>query len=93
MKIQNIEKEFDKMKDGDARRAAELAYVIAKIAKNNGDIKKATQFGKESVKIFDELNVQTLEECTAKYVTVNGIALPDIIHSDVIRNRLKPIEV
>jgi len=93
MEIQNIEQEFDKMKNEDARKAAELAYVIAKIAKNNGDTEKAAQFGKESIRLFDELDVQTQEECAAKYVTVNGIALPDLIHADVVRDRLKPIEV
>ena len=93
MQIANIEQEFGKMKTEDPRKAAELAYVIAKTAKDAGDTEKAAQFGKESVALFDELNVQTQEECAARYVTVNGIALPDLIHSDVVRDRLKPIEV
>lgn len=93
MQIDNIEQEFGKMKTEDPRKAAELAYVIAKAAKDSGDTEKATKFGKESIAIFDKLNVQTQEECAAKHVTVNGIALPDLIHSDVVHDRLKPIEV
>jgi len=93
MQIANIEQEFGKMKIEDPRKAAELAYVIAKTAKDAGDNKRAAQFGKKSIALFDILNVQTQEECAAKYVTVNGIALPDLIHSDVVRDRLKPVEV
>jgi len=93
MNIQNIEQEFSRMKIENPRKAAELAYVIAKTAKNDGDAEKATQFEKESIMLFNELNVQAYEDCVAKYVTVNGIALPDLIHADVVRDRLKPIEV
>ncbi len=93
MQIENIEQEFGKMKTEDPRKAAELAYVIAKAAKDTGDNEKAARYGKESIALFNALNVQTMEECAAKYITVNDIALPDLIHSDVVRDRLKPIEV
>ena len=91
MKIENIEKEYEKLREDDPRSAAEIAYVIAKTAKDDGDNEKAIKFGKESIRIFDELDVQTMEQCAAKYVTVNGIALPELIHSDVVRDRLRPL--
>ena len=93
LQIDNIETVFAQKKIEDPRDAAELAYVIAMTAKNAGDNEKAIQYGKESVELFDRLNVQTLEECAAKYVVVNGIAMPELIHTDVVRDRLKPLHV
>ena len=92
-KITDIENIFEDMRISDPRRAAELAYIVAMTAKANGDNDKAIKFGKMSVKIFDELNVQTMEECAARYTVVNGIALPDLIHSDVVRDRLSPLKL
>ena len=91
MQIENIEQEFKKIKMQEPRRAAELAYVIAAIAKKEGNIDKALTYGKESVSLFDGLKIETQEECAAMFVTVNGIALPDLIHSDVVKDRLRPL--
>lgn len=91
MEINNIEQEFEQMKSADPRKAAELAYVIAMLAKKSGDTEKAKAYATESIQLFDTLSTNTLEECAAQYVTVNNIAIPDIIHSDVVRDRLLPI--
>lgn len=93
LNIPNIEDVYEKMKVSDPRKAAEIAYVIAMKAKAEGDNDKAAKFGRESVRIFDELNVQTMEECASYYTVVNGISLPDLIHSDVVKNRLLPLEL
>lgn len=75
------------------RDAAELAYVIAMSAKSAGDDEKAIEYGKESIRIFDKLNVQTMLECATRYVVVNGIGMPEFIHADVVRNRLAPLQL
>lgn len=93
MEIKNIEQEFQNFKSTDPRKAAELAYVIAMIAKKDGGNKKAAEYGKESVGILNELNVQSYEDCATQYATVNGIALPELIHADVVRDRLSTIKL
>ena len=93
LNILNIEDVYEKMKMSDPRKAAEIAYVIAMKAKAEDKSDKATKFGRESVRLFDELNVQTMEECAAFYTVINGISLPDLIHSDVVKNRLLPLEL
>jgi hypothetical protein len=93
LQIDNIETVFAQKKNEDPRDAAELAYVIAMSAKNSGDNKKAIQYGRESIRLLDQVNVQTTEECATKYVVVNGIAMPELIHSDVVRDRLRPLQV
>ena len=93
MEIKNIEQEFKNLKSASPRKAAELAYVIAMIAKKNGDNEKAIKYGRESIDIFNKLNVQSYEDCASQYVTVNNISLPELIHADVVKNRLLPIKL
>lgn len=93
MQIDNIENVFTQKKVDNPREAAELAYVIAMSAKATGNNDKAIQYGKESVELFDQLNVQTLEECATKFVVVNGVAMPELIHADVVRDRLSPLQI
>ena len=91
--ILDLEGYYKKVKKSNPRKAAELAYAIAMLAKKDGKNKKAAKYGKESILLFDSLNVQTIDECTSRYVTINGISLPDYIHSDVVRDRLLPIRL
>jgi hypothetical protein len=93
MQLENPENKFEKIKKTEPRNAAEIAYVIAMIAKNKGDSKKAIRYGKESIQLFDQLDPKTLDECAAVNTVINGIALPDLIHSDVVRDRLSPLEI
>lgn len=93
MQNENLEKKFEDLKESEPRNAAEIAYVIAVIAMRNKDNKKATKYGKESIRLFDSLNPQTLEECAAVNTVINNVALPELIHSDVVRDRLKPLQL
>ncbi len=79
------------MKDKNPKKAAEIAYVIAKNAKNNGNSYKATEFGKECIRLLDIVNPQTMEECAPLLTVVNGIALPEFLHQDVVKDRLSPL--
>lgn len=88
-----LEKEFDDMKDVDPRMAAEVAYVLAKLHLDDGDIERATHFGQESIQLFDGCKMETVKDCAAHYTVLEGVALPDIIHQDVVRNRLSDLEL
>lgn len=91
MKMRQIEKRFYRMEYKDPKKAAEIAYVIAKNAKNNGNNPKATEFGKECIRLLDIVNPQTMDECAPIFTVVNGIALPEFLHQDVVRDRLSPL--
>lgn len=92
-KIDNIEAVFEGMVTNEPRKAAELAYVIAITAKVAGNNDKAREYGKKAIELFDQLNVQSQDDCAAIYVVINDIALPDLIHQDVVRNSLSPLEI
>ena len=81
------------MKDVDPRKAAEVAYVLAKLHLDDGNVEKATHFGQESIRLFDGCEMETLKNCAAHYTVLEGIALPEIIHQDVVRDRLKVLKL
>lgn len=75
------------------RKAAEVAYVLARLAFQRGDQEKALVYGRESIALFDKCEMDTIEDCAARFVTLGGITLPSLIHQDVVRDRLKPLEI
>ncbi|MBU4332247.1 RdgB/HAM1 family non-canonical purine NTP pyrophosphatase [Patescibacteria group bacterium] len=91
MSLDDLEKLFKEIKQSDKRRAAEVAYVLAKIYLDKKNIEEATNYGKQSIYLFDQCDMQTMKDCASKYTILGGIVLPDLIHQDVARNRLAPL--
>lgn len=91
MRLRQIEKRFQKMKDKNPKKAAELAYVIAMNAKHVRNEQKAIEFGKECLRLLDIVNPQTMDECAPILTLINGVALPEFLHQDVVRDRLSPL--
>ena len=73
------------------RESAEVAFVLAVIARQRGDVAEARRYAEESIQLFEGLSVESLEDCAACYTTIEGIAVPDLIHADVVRDRFKNI--
>lgn len=86
--LDDLKKLFEEIKQSDQRKAAEVAYVLARIYLDKKDIEKAAHYGKQSIDLFDQCSIKTLEDCAARHTILGGIALPDLIHQDVVRNRL-----
>ena len=93
MTTQNLEKKFLELKETEPRKAAEVAYALARLYLNESKNEKAIFYGRESIRLFDDCKTDTMEDCAARYVTLEGIALPSIIHQDVVRDRLKPLKL
>lgn len=87
----DIEGTYKRLKATDPRRAAEVAYVIAVISKRQDNLARAKQFAKESIQLFENLNIQTLEETAARYIELNDVLLPSYIHENVVRDRFKDL--
>ncbi|NTU66984.1 MAG: hypothetical protein HGB08_03610 [Candidatus Moranbacteria bacterium] len=89
--IDDIESAYENALVTDPRDAAELAYVIAMQSMNSGDTGKAEAYAQKCLELFERLDPQTIEECAARNVVVNGIALPDLIHADLVRERFEKL--
>ena len=87
---QALERKFEELKEGDRKGkklAGEYAYVLAVIYHQNSDTEKSRYYAQECLKIFEELNIQTLEDAASRLNVVNGICLPEYIHEGVVRER------
>jgi len=93
LRISQIEKRFNKIKATDLKRATEIAYVIAMNAKKVKNNSKAIEFGRECIRLLDSVNPQTMDECAPVFTIINGVALPEFLHQDVVRDRLSPLEL
>jgi len=93
MDVANLEKYFSNTVKENPREAAEIAFAIALKAKQEGDNKKAAQYGRKSVKLFERLKVQTMDDCACLHMFINGIGIPDLVHEGVVRSRLAPINL
>lgn len=88
-----LEQTLNSLRDVDPRNAAEYAYVLAMLHKRAGDDEQAIRFGREAIVLFDKCRMETMEECAARNVVVEGVELPDLIHQDVVRDRLQPLKL
>lgn len=88
-----LEQTLNSLRAVDPRNAAEYAYVLAMLHKRAGDDEQAVRFGREAIALFDKCRMETMEECAARNVVVEGVALPDLIHQDVVRDRLQPLKL
>ena len=93
MLLDDLEEMFAELKESNKRKAAEVAYVLARIYLNEKNIKRATDYGKQSIQLFDQCNMETMTDCAARYTILGGICLPDLIYQDVVRSRLAPLDL
>src|SRR5262245_15086913 len=88
-----LEEKFIELKDTNLRNAAEHAYALAMIYKQKGDSKKAIDYGREAVALFDRSKLRTEWDTTRKFEVIEGIAIPNPIHQAIVREHLKPLSL
>jgi len=93
MKYTALEQTLNSLREVDPRNAAEYAYVLAQLYKRASKDKQAIRFGREAIALFDKCRMDSMEDCVARNVVIEGVALPDLIHQDVVRDRLQPLKL
>jgi len=93
MQYATLEQTLNSLREVDPRNAAEYAYVLAQLHKRAGDDEQAIRFGREAITLFDKCRMDSMDECAARNVVIEGVALPDLIHQDVVRDRLQPLKL
>ena len=91
MQYETLEQILKSLHDVDPRNAAEYAYALAMLYKRAGNSEQAVRFGREAIALFNKCHMETMEECAARNVVIESIAIPDLIHQDVVRDRLQPL--
>ena len=70
------------------RAAAEIAYALGLISKKNGDYESMRKYKEESISLFLELKINSLEDAAPMYDSINNIFMPELIHEKVVERDL-----
>ena len=87
--VAKLEKTVKSLRKVDPRNAAEYAYAIAMLHKRDGNFDEAKKYAQMAIDLFDQCQMNTMEECAARNVVIEGVAIPDLVHQGVVRNRIK----
>lgn len=70
----------------DPRLSGEVLLIIARVyAEDFHDQNMANRCAARAAELFDQCQLDTLEQSAARFVTILGKALPSYVHSDVVR--------
>ena len=89
--INELEKRFTRECEVDKRNAAEIAYAVAVVSRKAGDFQKAKRYAEVAISMFEELNITSLEDAVARNNVIEGVVIPELIHENVVRDRLKDV--
>ena len=67
---------------------AEKHYANAVLCQRWGDEMRARFYASMAIDLYKKINVQTLQDAAPTRTRIYGIELPDIMHEDVVRERL-----
>lgn len=89
--IDELERRFARECEVDKRNAAEIAYAVAVVSRKAGDFEKAKRYAEAAISMFEELNTTALEDAAARNSVIEGVVIPELIHENVVRDRLRDV--
>lgn len=90
--ILELEKRFEEFERKSKREAAEIAFAIARYygdSRSRFDRATTRKFGLKSIELFEQCEMQTMQQCGTIHDVIAGVVLPDLIHEGVVRFRAK----
>ncbi len=91
--IMRLKKRAGELEIDNPQDAAEHNFALAMIYKNQGQDELAAIYGREAILLFDKCRMEELEECAAINISIEGVGIPGIIHQEVVKKRLMPIQL
>lgn len=88
-----MQAQFEHELSTNKRAAAETAYALA-CRYRNKDVDGQRRFdiaktwALRAIELLDDLPSDKVEEVTSTRLEVGGVPIPNLLHSDVVRNRL-----
>jgi hypothetical protein len=92
--VAELEAAFEREVSANRRAAAETAYALAwryrteYVPTDLPQVEVAKRWAQRSIELFETLPSDTLEQVASTRQAVGGVPLPDLLHADVVRDRL-----
>lgn len=94
--LEDLQLLFNQQVETNRRVAAETAYALA-FRYRNEDFNGCRRFdiariwARRAIQLLDTLPSDTVEQVACTRLSVGGVALPDLLHSGVVRERLNDV--
>lgn len=75
------------------RKRAETLFTLAVLNARHGYKRVARGYAEECILLLRRIGTETYEECATSDICCQGVVLPEFLHEDVVRARLKPFQV
>jgi hypothetical protein len=75
------------------RRRAEALFALAIITARSGYLRAAKGFAEECVLLLQQIGMDTREDCATHATHVQGVLLPEFLHTEVVHDRLRAYNV
>ena len=85
-RIRETELDFGRLVKVAPRRAAEIAYALARLYRDAGMQDASRRYAIQSIDLFEHVGVNTLEEAAACHAEIAGVCIPSYIHEGVVRS-------
>ena len=89
MIVDDLHALLNELEKSKSRSAGEVAFALASQEKSKGNTEAAKSFAAQSISIFEQFPADTQANCAADYTSLNGIAIPSLIHADLVRSRFQ----
>lgn len=96
--LQELEAAFTLEVKSDKRAAAETAYALA-FRYRNEDVSGTRRFdlakvwAVRAIELLDDLPAERIDQVASTRTTVGGVAIPELLHSGLVRYRLADVLV
>lgn len=75
------------------RNQAAVLYASAIAHARRGDRHIAKGFAEQCILLLRDIGSHTVEDCATEVSTVGGVAIPDFLHEEVVRQRLGAYQI
>jgi len=75
------------------RKRAEILFVLAILNAKRGYVRVAKGYAEECILLLHRIGADSYKECATNFTCLEGVAMPEFLHEDVVRARLKPFQV
>lgn len=94
--IAELEALFDRELAIDRRAAAEVAYALAwrhrsEYTGSGCPLDNAKAWATRAIELLDSLPSSTMEHVASTRASVGGVSLPELLHANVVRERLADV--
>jgi len=74
-------------------KKAEMLFALAILNAQHGYRRVAKGYAEECISLLKRIGTNTLEDCVTNLISLEGVAMPEFLHENVVRVRLESYDI